>query len=794
MRNLSPPLPACPRLPPPLPSPPPPSPPTLPTPPAMESDLSGSPPRLPHDRRAPPPSLPPAPALAFAADADADTALSHLVPAEDHADGSCPPLLARRDTLVPPAPPRLWMHAPSPASTTSLRDAVGTSATAGATAPLTRSARPAAPLSAECDPIVAATPLDTPRPQQLRSLHRPLDHTRTPSRSPSPLRSRSTSPPPSASSVFASAPSMSTSWRDEETSADDTHRDDVRQPELARRPISYDAPETPKATFAILPHEILLQIFRCVQAAGPADLTECLTVNRRWCCVALELMWYKHTFYSPRVFDRMISVLARSTRRGPTGSLEKALVAIRLSDHAHKEHDPIDQPGTTIKSGCAAAAHADAMPTSPEDSLAVSAHGTGSGDVAGGHVTLLSPHSPVFGMRAHSPIASADDPTMRHLGTTPSSPAAPEAVMHPPVAAFPYCNYVRRINCCLIGKDLIGPRAEAFSILGQCSQLERLTLAGAKNIPVEILRNVLSRCTAMVAIDLTDVAQLNDETLEAVAKACPRLQGINLTNCTNITSDGVVPLALHCPLLRRVKLGNCPLVTNSAVIALARNCRHLLEMDLTGCAEVSDEGVAAIWRHTHVLRELKLTGCAQLTALGFPAHNAGLVRRTNILPNGIFLDNEWEDNLVPRAGDDGEAKIMLLDEDDATHEQDVFLTADSCTASSSAPSPSQITVPNAQWRHFATPVDARYIPLPELGRLPPRPPRIFEQLRNLDLGSCTQLTDPAIEGVINHAPRLRNLVLSKCSLLTDEALYAISRLGKNLHYLHLGRCEKYVHS
>lgn len=67
--------------------------------------------------------------------------------------------------------------------------------------------------------------------------------------------------------------------------------------------------------------------------------------------------------------------------------------------------------------------------------------------------------------------------------------------------------------------------------------------------------------------------------------------------------------------------------------------------------------------------------------------------------------------------------------------------------------------------------------------------RTYEHLRILDLTSCIQLTDRAVERIIDVAPRLRNLVLSKCRAITDTAVYAISKLGKNLHYVHLGHCQ-----
>ena len=66
----------------------------------------------------------------------------------------------------------------------------------------------------------------------------------------------------------------------------------------------------------------------------------------------------------------------------------------------------------------------------------------------------------------------------------------------------------------------------------------------------------------------------------------------------------------------------------------------------------------------------------------------------------------------------------------------------------------------------------------------------YDSLRILDLTACHQLTDLAVERIIEGAPRLRILVLAKCVEITDRSVMAITKLGKNLHDIHLGRCQQ----
>ncbi|KAI4743967.1 ubiquitin ligase complex F-box protein, partial [Aureobasidium sp. EXF-8846] len=66
----------------------------------------------------------------------------------------------------------------------------------------------------------------------------------------------------------------------------------------------------------------------------------------------------------------------------------------------------------------------------------------------------------------------------------------------------------------------------------------------------------------------------------------------------------------------------------------------------------------------------------------------------------------------------------------------------------------------------------------------------FDALRILDLTDCQELTDKAIDKIVQTCPKLRNLILAKCRQLTDRAVWAITKLGRNLHYIHLGHCAR----
>ena len=313
---------------------------------------------------------------------------------------------------------------------------------------------------------------------------------------------------------------------------------------------------------------------------------------------------------------------------------------------------------------------------------------------------------------------------------------------------FEYATFIRRLNFSALGAELDNA---SFERIASCTRLERLTLAGCGKLTDEKLSSVLENTKELVAIDLTDVKGLRDPTIMTLVKGCSKLQGINLSGCSEISSSSVAALARNCKMLRRIKLYKCAAIEDDAVTALAENCPLLLEVDLTECKKVTDAGVRQLWQRSSHLREFRLALCGNLiehgrhvnnlTDAGFPAPTSGQVRdsRNTVMSNGII-------RAPPRSD------LRDMDTDDKSGKGS----------------------------------DAQLL----LRGIGVSPAKMFDHLRILDLGNCAHITDDAIEGIINNAPKLRNLILAKCSSLTDESVYSISRLGKNLHYLHLGRVDR----
>ncbi|KAK4050554.1 SCF ubiquitin ligase complex subunit [Microbotryomycetes sp. JL221] len=298
-------------------------------------------------------------------------------------------------------------------------------------------------------------------------------------------------------------------------------------------------------------------------------------------------------------------------------------------------------------------------------------------------------------------------------------------VIHSPDQTFPYPQFIRRLNFSSLHDEMTDA---TLSKLAPCTRLERLTLAGSKQVGSQALVDLLTNCPRLIALDLSDVPDVEDNVAEAVAKNCPKVQGLNLSGCKQLTDRGLQAIARGCPELRRIKLRNCDNLSDTTIILLSQLCPLLLEVDVVFCTRITSLALHQLFRTSHHLRELSLQGCSDVTDDGFPTQRMV----STFGSKDVTLDDETMEDGEPLVANDGSLVIRP----------------------------------------------------PKLYALPKL--RMLENLRFLDLTSLTSLTDGAIAGIIKYMPKIRNLILAKCSRLTDEAVYSICHLGKHLHYLHLG--------
>ncbi|KAI0117950.1 hypothetical protein GGR51DRAFT_271744 [Nemania sp. FL0031] len=235
--------------------------------------------------------------------------------------------------------------------------------------------------------------------------------------------------------------------------------------------------------------------------------------------------------------------------------------------------------------------------------------------------------------------------------------------------------------------------------------------------------------------------RVNDGSVTPLA-VCTRVERLTLTNCHNLTDGGLTPLVQSSQHLLALDLSGDNNITEKSIYAIAENCHKLQGLNISGCKQVSNDSLAKLAQSCRFIKRLKLNDCDQVD-------DAAVLAFANNCPNILEID------LHQCANIGNEPISALLAKEQSLRE----LRLASCELID----------------------DGAFLALP--------PFRTYENLRILDLTSCSRLTDRAVEKIIEVAPRLRNLVLAKCSNITDVAVHAIAKLQKNLHYVHLGHCR-----
>ncbi|KAK4235636.1 hypothetical protein C8A03DRAFT_36510 [Achaetomium macrosporum] len=245
--------------------------------------------------------------------------------------------------------------------------------------------------------------------------------------------------------------------------------------------------------------------------------------------------------------------------------------------------------------------------------------------------------------------------------------------------------------------------------------------------------------------------RVNDGSVMPLA-ACTRVERLTLTGCSNLTDLGLIALVSSNSYLYSldVSLGSSSSssdvlfhdqISEASIYAIAEHCPRLQGLNVSGCHRISNESFIQLARNCRYIKRLKLNNCIQL-------NDEAVLAFAENCPNILELDLH---------------QCRLIGNEPVTR---VFTKAKALR---------ELHLANCELID-----DSAFLSLPSN--------RTYEHLRILNLGSCTRLTDRAVEKIVEVAPRLRNLVLQKCRNITDAAVYAISKLGKNLHYLHLGHC------
>ena len=247
-----------------------------------------------------------------------------------------------------------------------------------------------------------------------------------------------------------------------------------------------------------------------------------------------------------------------------------------------------------------------------------------------------------------------------------------------------------------------------------------------------------------------DYTDITDEEIASVIPNCVNLEVVQLSGIEDTSDRTIAILAATATKLRGLDLGGCSHITDEGVLELAAKCATLEWIRLSGVPGVTDSAISALVKSCPRLSELELDSCQGLTAMSI-RDIWTFTRKLRRLK--LTRCKQLTANAFP----------ALVDEN--------------------------TSVP--YWQ--PTPEDEKDSLAGSTTLFPPLilPPAYSpDNLRVLDLGYCTKITDGAIAGIVSNATRIQTLIISGCAHLTDRTMDSICTLGENLEVLTMAHVSK----
>ena len=247
-----------------------------------------------------------------------------------------------------------------------------------------------------------------------------------------------------------------------------------------------------------------------------------------------------------------------------------------------------------------------------------------------------------------------------------------------------------------------------------------------------------------------DYTDITDEEIASVIPDCINLEVVQLSGIEDTSDRTITILAATATKLRGLDLGGCCHVTDQGVLELAAKCTTLEWIRLSGVPGITDSAISALVKSCPRLSELELDSCQGLTAMS--------------------IRDIWTFTRKLR-------RLKLTRCKQLTEHAFPALVDENTSVPYWQPTPGD--------EKASLPGSTTFFP-PLI--LPPA--YSPDNLRVLDLGYCTKITDDAIAGIVSNATKIQTLTISGCARLTDKTMDFICMLGENLEVLTMAHVSK----
>ncbi|MCJ8734452.1 hypothetical protein PDJAM_G00235530 [Pangasius djambal] len=307
--------------------------------------------------------------------------------------------------------------------------------------------------------------------------------------------------------------------------------------------------------------------------------------------------------------------------------------------------------------------------------------------------------------------------------------------------------------------------------------LDSLFMSGAFLSREEHRQQVRTALKNLEELDLSDLRYLSDLTFNHLTGCTLRLRRLALAGChiafefdpyrgcaVGLGSSAMLSLRNLLRLLQdqSATLRSLDLSRTSITPESLRSlCRvpglHLEELSLSGCKKLTDYSIEQLCRHQRGLHKLDLSGCTELTSRCMLAVAAELKQLQS-----LSLARVW------RITEKGLADLMALPTLSSLDLAEcVNVSGVELVKGLSSPQP-RAQLEKLSLRNWTYIRD-----ICSLAQL------LTSSLKELDLTSCTVLTDSSVCAIASYLPGLQVLRLSSCKLITDWGLLGMEEPSKH---------------
>ncbi|XP_017836020.1 EIN3-binding F-box protein 2 [Drosophila busckii] len=366
----------------------------------------------------------------------------------------------------------------------------------------------------------------------------------------------------------------------------------------------------------------------------------------------------------------------------------------------------------------------------------------------------------------------------------------------------------------LIGHSLLGLcDLSAGNSDGQPGvQLQRLYLAGCRQLNAATIKSFLATQSQLYELDLSSTMCLNDECLQSIVKANPQLVNLKINACVGVTNLGAMSLR-HLPRLQHLDISNCDNISTSGILqgiaseenhvlldlnvsylticeeaikGIARNLPALRALHLNHCVNgVTDDAIQHIIAQLRWLRELSLESCCRLTDAALTGIN---VAKLELKRNSTSIDNFYPP-LDSFTGSLQSIKISLR----SKAEEEIVRDAKRKQAMFAAYEMNLIDEQDFEGHSIQELRGLRTLNLRGCNKISDVSLKYglkHIELSKLLLSNCQQISLLGMQALVNNCPSIEVFDLSDCYNINDQGIKIITERLTRLRSLDISGCTQ----